>query len=307
MTINTNHTNDTLTPSGGTLAVAGGATLTTALPIGSGGTGQTTANTALNALLPAQTGNTGKVLSTDGTNTSWATGGGGSFTGGTLTSQLQLSVGTATAGTAPLEFQSGTNLTTAEAGSVEYDGNTFYASIAASTRCVMPTEQIVFLTGTNTLTSQIAAQPIFDGGGGSTNGAVTLPIGTYQFECSFAANGLSTSSGSFGFAIGGSATKTYSYQAIATKNSALSAPLAETAGATYSSFNTGAQTALVSANVRSTCTAFIAGVVRVTVAGTIIPQISLGVAAAAVIQDGSYFKISSLGNVSTVARVGNWS
>lgn len=40
--------------------------------IANGGTGQTTANAALNALLPTQTGNSGKVLSTNGTDSSWA-------------------------------------------------------------------------------------------------------------------------------------------------------------------------------------------------------------------------------------------
>ena len=63
---------------GGTLS---GVSLTTqvtdTLPIANGGTGQTTANASLNALLPSQTGNSGKVLSTDGTNTSWISGGGG--------------------------------------------------------------------------------------------------------------------------------------------------------------------------------------------------------------------------------------
>ncbi len=43
------------------------------LPIGNGGTGQTTANNALNAFLPSQTSNSGKFLTTDGTNSSWAT------------------------------------------------------------------------------------------------------------------------------------------------------------------------------------------------------------------------------------------
>lgn len=47
------------------------------IAIANGGTGQTTANTALNALLPSQTGNNTKVLQTDGTNTSWTSGGGG--------------------------------------------------------------------------------------------------------------------------------------------------------------------------------------------------------------------------------------
>lgn len=43
------------------------------LPIAAGGTGQTTANAAFNALAPSQSGNAGLYLTTDGTNTSWAT------------------------------------------------------------------------------------------------------------------------------------------------------------------------------------------------------------------------------------------
>ena len=41
--------------------------------IANGGTGQNTANDAFNALVPSQSTNTGKYLTTDGTNTSWAT------------------------------------------------------------------------------------------------------------------------------------------------------------------------------------------------------------------------------------------
>jgi hypothetical protein len=43
------------------------------LAIANGGTGQTTATTAFNALAPSQTSNSGKYLTTDGTNSSWAT------------------------------------------------------------------------------------------------------------------------------------------------------------------------------------------------------------------------------------------
>jgi hypothetical protein len=49
------------------------ASLSATLAIASGGTGQTTANTAFNALAPSQTSNSGKYLTTDGTNSSWAT------------------------------------------------------------------------------------------------------------------------------------------------------------------------------------------------------------------------------------------
>ena len=51
----------------------GAVTLAGTLALANGGTGQTTANAAFNALAPSQTTNSGKYLTTDGTNTSWAT------------------------------------------------------------------------------------------------------------------------------------------------------------------------------------------------------------------------------------------
>lgn len=47
--------------------------VTGVVAIANGGTGQTTANAGFNALAPSQTSNSGKYLTTDGTNTSWAT------------------------------------------------------------------------------------------------------------------------------------------------------------------------------------------------------------------------------------------
>jgi hypothetical protein len=47
--------------------------VTGTVAIANGGTGQTSANAAFNALAPSQTSNSGKYLTTDGTNTSWAT------------------------------------------------------------------------------------------------------------------------------------------------------------------------------------------------------------------------------------------
>jgi hypothetical protein len=76
------------------------------LPILNGGTGQTTANAAFNALAPSQTGNSGKYLTTDGTDTSWASnplgtvtsvGGTGTVSGislsGTVTTSGNLTLG----------------------------------------------------------------------------------------------------------------------------------------------------------------------------------------------------------------------
>ena len=62
---------------GGTTPSYGAINLTTdvgnILPISNGGTGQGTATNAFNALAPAQSGHSGQFLTTNGTNTSWAT------------------------------------------------------------------------------------------------------------------------------------------------------------------------------------------------------------------------------------------
>ena len=62
-----------LTTSGGPVTTSGTITLAGTLAVANGGTGQTTANAAFNALAPSQSTNSGKYLTTDGTNTSWAT------------------------------------------------------------------------------------------------------------------------------------------------------------------------------------------------------------------------------------------
>jgi len=66
-----------LTTTGGPIVSSGTITIGGTLSVTNGGTGATTNAGALNNLLPTQTGNSGKYLTTDGTNASWATTGGG--------------------------------------------------------------------------------------------------------------------------------------------------------------------------------------------------------------------------------------
>jgi len=200
----------------------------------------------------------------------------------------------------PLLLKAGFYKTTAVAGGVEFDGNVFYASPADSTRTTIVGEQNVVLNTAYTLTSQTAAQKLFNA---STTGAVTLPSGTYQFECWYSLSSMSATSGSFGFALGGGATFTQQWEALATKV----APT--TATAPVRSYNTAANTALITANTVTTGAARIRGIINVTAGGTIIPQVSLGVAAAAVVGVGSYFKIYATGPAfsTTNVVVGNWS
>ena len=266
-------------------------------------TAQTLTNKTLTAPIIATISNTGTLTLPTSTDTLVGRATTDTLTNKTLaspstTGTLSLAAGTAT--TSPLKFVAGVNLSTATAGATEYDGAVFYGTTAASSRGIWPIEHFMVLTSANTLSSQTAAQPIFDGGGGTTNGALTLPIGTYFFECAFSLTSLSSSSGSFGFAFGGTATISQSWRSSAAKPTALA-----TATAMEQTFSTTANATIVTANTSTTGMAYINGVLRVTVAGTVVPQVSLGVAAAAVVGLDSYFRAYQVGN-SSVAYVGNW-
>ncbi len=117
-----------------------------------------------------------------------------------------------TTATAPLTLTAGTNLTTPAAGAIEYDGAVFYGSVAANERGVLAAEQIEVLSSPYTLTATTSPQKMLNA---TANGAITLAAGTYEFEAFFALTNLSSTSGTFGFALGGTATFTQAWQAIA--------------------------------------------------------------------------------------------
>ena len=189
-------------------------------------------------------------------------------------------------------------LGTTTAGALEYDGVALYATPTASQRGVIMAEQIILLQAAYTLTSQTAAQKLFNT---PTNGQVTLTTGTYEFECAYSLTAMSATSGAFGFALGGTATFTQFYTTIAKKDSTLSA-----ATAAQNTYNTAANANITGNNTSTAGIANISGIINVSVTGTIIPQVSLSVAAAAVVGIGAYFRIRPIGNT-TVTSVGNWS
>ncbi len=215
--------------------------------------------------------------------------------GATFGGALVLAAGVSSV--APLRFQAGTLETVAAAGAAEFDGTAFYLTAAASSRQVAVTAQIQVLASAYTLTSETTAQQLLNA---TANGAVTLAVGTYEFECFFSLSSLSSTSGSFGFALGGAATFTQSWVSIGHKASG------STPASPEITFNTASNTAIVAANTNVAGEALIKGVLRVTAAGTVQPQVSLGVAAAAVVGAGSYFKCWPLGSA-TMTTVGDWS
>ena len=154
--------------SGGTLSIAGG------------GTGQTTANAAFNALVPSQTSNTGKYLTTDGTNTSWATVGGVStitFGSTGLTPSTATSGAVTVAGTLAVA-NGGTGVTSSSGASSvvlrDANGN-------ITTNSIFEGYSNVAAAGTTTvLTASSVPNYVVTGSGGQTYqlpDATTLPNG----------------------------------------------------------------------------------------------------------------------------------
>jgi hypothetical protein len=187
-------------------------------------------------------------------------------------------------------------LGSATTGTFEFENPAFFMTGATSQRGAVLVDQYILLQATNTLTNTTAAQALFDVTG---SGQVTLVAGTYEFECQFSLSSMANS-GSFGFALGGGATLTQYWWSLANK-----ATLA-TAAAGQVTFNTAANTAIATASAATVAFARIHGVVIVTAGGTLIPQVSLGVGAAAVVGVGSFFKIRALGGAAATSS-GNWS
>jgi hypothetical protein len=167
---------------------------------------------------------------------------------------------------------------------------------------VVANAHAIYNAASSALTSQTPAQKLFQT---STNGAITLPIGEYEFECEFSLSAMSATSGSFGFNLLGAGTATIGSQRwLARANKAALA----TAVAPQESWNTAANTAIATATTNTVGWARIKGVVKITAAGTIIPSVSLGIAAAAVVGINSSFKIAPINSSATATTTGGpWS
>lgn len=230
--------------------------------------------------------------------TTSVTGGTGSFT--TLAASNATTLAAGTTSIAPLIFQSGTNLTTAAAGRMEYDGTVGYFTNSASNRGVSLSEQFVILTSTRTFTSNTSAQTIFAGGGGPTNGRITLPTGTYFYEFGLNLGSISSTSGrTLNLTFAGTAT----VATVMGMNSYLDAALVSLGSKTSAAASSLAASFTGDTATSATATGW--GVFTVTVTGTFIPQLTQSVASAMTVAAGSYFRLHQVGT-STVNTVGNW-
>jgi hypothetical protein len=154
-----------------------------------------------------------------------------------------------------------------------------------------------------TLTSSTAAQKLFNA---STNGTLTLPIGTYRYEAFLYIDSMSLTSGNGAFGFLGAGTATISsalMRAVGIDNGT-------TFGLAYSgSYATGniSNAIIVQAATTSAIGVSIDGTFRVSVAGTIIPSFTLATAAAAVVRPNTYFMCRRISSSATATTYGPWS
>lgn len=261
-------------------------TLTSPLPTGSGGTGVAngsnntitfTGNYSLGLTLTAATSVT---LPTTGTLATLA--GSETFTNKTLTVPLL------------------SNSTSNTAGALGYDGTVFYHTPNSNNQGVSPAVHFIRHDATYTLTSTTSVQQLFDG---STNGRITLPVGTYRFSCMFRIQSMDTTSGNAAFSLAGTATTgTHLWTYYGVDTAPTTGPYTLNGGCAVTNATAASMQAASAANSMVTT---IAGTFEVTVTGTVIPSIALVNAAAGIVSAGSYFECWAIGSDS-VDYVGEW-
>jgi hypothetical protein len=218
---------------------------------------------------------------------------------------IKLAAGTT--GFAPLQLQAGTNTTTAVDGAVEFDGQALFFSPDASDRRIIPTVAITRLHADNTLSDSTSLQKIFNA---SASGALTLPVGSYIFECVVGIDTMSATSGNAALSIigAGGATVTNTIQVVIGIDGA-QATAGAASGASWSVTNDApaANNSVVTATTATAMAVMWKGSFEVTGAGTIIPSVDLitgGVTPA--VKIGSYFMCWRMGAATDVTQ-GNWS
>jgi hypothetical protein len=154
---------------------------------------------------------------------------------------------------------------------------------------------------TYTLSNSASVQKLFNG---STNGALTLPVGTYIFECLASLTSMSGTSGNAAFSIAngtGTATNFLFYWTAVDGATATAA-----AWSSGDAVTSATPAAMATAATNTTMQFWVRGSFEVSGAGTVIPSIQLANASAAVVAIGSYFTCERIGAAATVTN-GNWS
>jgi hypothetical protein len=194
------------------------------------------------------------------------------------------------------------SLTTSSTGSLlSLSGSAVvYISVAAED---IFAETWIQQNATYTLTNTTASQKLFNA---TSNGALTLPIGTYRYNSLFFVSSMSATTGNllFDFKGAGSAvvasalSQAVGYDGISS--------FAAGAGQSYWS-GTASPATIVTATISGSLGVSVRGTFRISTSGTIIPSISLSNATAAIVQPNSYFTTTRISSSDTAVSYGPWS
>lgn len=169
----------------------------------------------------------------------------------------------------------------------DFSGETFWAAPSAA----------------YTLTSTTATQKLFNI---NSNGALTLDRGFYRYTTIFGIGAMSATSGNAGFNILGAGSATLSRHRWAVYGKEDSTVVGNLSGHVASGTNNTANP-MVAANTSTSMGVVVDGSFQVDVAGTIIPSIALGTAAAASVSPNSTFLIQQLSPRLSAVSGGPWS
>ena len=227
---------------------------------------------------------------------------------GTTTPAYRISIPKGTDTNIALLLTGGTLTSAAKAGSIEYDGNVLYMTNKDDTRNITNNNQINVYADNTTNLITVSPQALF-----ITNNNITVPTGTFMFETCFVIGNLDTTSASFGYKFGGTATiARQSWFAKAIKGNIGSGSTYVSSALTIGHY-TAEGTSLVIANTGSNCATFIKGTLQISSSGTLIPQVSItntpGIATYInPNSDSCYFKMFPISPVyNTGVAIGNWS
>jgi hypothetical protein len=224
------------------------------------------------------------------------------------TARLNIAAGSATANTSPLKFTRGTNLSGIETGAIEYDGRTLnFTPDTSFGRASIPTTVYTSGAGTNlSIGGEITVQVLFP----AANDTITLQVGTYFVTMHISATRGTTSTTSAALRIrfgGGTAVGTFSGNAMGSG--------ADAGAATGHRLDTALSVTSIISNTSTVASSVyvsnVSGILRITTAGTFIPQYSLS---ASLVSAGSattpstsnYMIIQSLDSTGSAAAIGGW-
>jgi hypothetical protein len=182
------------------------------------------------------------------------------------------------------------------------DGQITTFSNAGANKGHVPATHWVMLTADYNLSNSGSEQKFFNT---TTNGALTLPAGVYEFEAFLYVTTMSGTSGNLAFDPVGAGTATtdrWGYHASGIDNSS---PLSAGTRTGSASVTQQSVASIVTAGTGTGMVVHVTGMFRVTAGGTIIPSITLVTANAAVAKAGSWFKCAKIGET-TETSVGAW-